>query len=250
MKKTWLIIGGCLALLVIALIVIIIIVIGYFKLPATKTSFSNLSNLFNFNQAQDLGVKYTTEDLQKGKEIINLQYENLPESTSSPSIQFSGQKDISGTFTNEMITAMINNAKYKYYPVNNTQVKIHPDGIIETAGNIDISKLIRWAADLNADPALTQQIQSYTSTISANPSFYLKGTMSVTNNKFDINIQEAKVSVFTANQEIIQQYEQPLTQFIEERVSNVPNMNIRSADFSTGKLILNATYPAIEKTMK
>lgn len=250
MKKVLLILGGCLLISIIAIIIIALLVFGYFSLNPSKISLTNFTDIFNLYRPKDLGIKYTEADLTAARKTVPIEFQTIPPSDDSKSIEFSGQKDISGTLTSEMITAMIDNAKYKYYPLSNTQVKINPDGTIETTGNIDISKTIRWAADLNTDAEITGQLQSLANTISANPSFYLKGTMSVANNKFDLNIQEAKVSVFSANQEIIQQYEQPLTQFIEERVANVPNMNIKSADFSTGKLILDATYPAIEKTMK
>lgn len=250
MKKFLWILGGCCAISLIIGLILIVIAIAYFSFSMGKFTMPDVGSLLSFNQAKDLGVAYTEADLQTGRAQTNVQFETIPSSDANKSIEFSGQKEISGTYTSETITAMINSATYKYYPLTNTQVLIHPDGTIETSGNLDINKVIRWAVDLNADPTVTGQIDSATTAITANPSFYLKGTMSVSNNQINLNVQEAQVSVIPIDQETINQYQQPLADFIEERIANVPNMNIRSADFSTGKLILDATYPAIEKTMK
>lgn len=250
MKKFLWIIGGCCAISAILAIILIIILIVYLSFSMGKFTIPNFGDLLSFNQPKDLGVTYTEQDLRTGRALTNVQFETLPVSDTAPSIEFSGQKEISGTYSSETITAMINSATYKYYPLSNTQVKINPDGTLESSGNIDIKKVIRWAADLNADPAVTSQIDEATQYISANPSFYIKGTMSVTNNKFNLNIQDLQVSIVPVSQEIISEYQQPLAAFLEDRVANVPGMDIRSADFSSGQLVLDATYPAIEKTMK
>lgn len=246
MKKFLIVLAACCLILALLVVLIAVVIAAYFYFA--KPDFSSLQ-IPSLNTPKDLGVTYTQADLQKGREITNIQFQDLP-ANNTASIEFSGSKDISGTYTSEMITAMIDNATYINYPLTNTQVKINPDGTIETAGNIDINKLINWAIDLNADTATTSEIENYTSTIISNPSFYLKGTMSVTNNQINLNISQAQISILPINQQTINEYQGQVADFVEERIANVPGMNIRSADFSTGKLILDGTYPAIEKTIK
>ena len=234
------------AILAVGVVLIAVLTAIFFLMPK---SMPDLTGMLGLNKARDLGVKYTYADLQAGREVTKVEFEDLPE-TSDASIQFSGEKDISGEFSSEMITAMINGASYKYYPLTNTQVKISPDGTIETSGNIDIAKLVKWATDLNADPEVTGKIDQYIGGIAANPSFYLKGTMSVANNNIDLNVQDAQISVVKVDKATIDQYQGQVADFVEERIANVPGMDVRSADFSSGKLVLDASYPAIEKTVK
>ncbi len=247
MKKVWWIVGGCCAVTAGLLVVVVAVVIA--GLLLVPKSMPDITGMLGLNKARDLGVRYTYEDLRAGREITQVEFEDLSEN-SETSIQFSGQKDISGEFSSEMITAMINGATYKYYPLTNTQVKIYPGGLIETSGNIDISKLVKWATDLNADPEVTSQIDRYIGGIAANPSFFLKGTMSVTDNSIDLNVQQAQISVLQVDKATIDQYQGQVADFVEERIANVPGMDVRSADFSSGKLLLNASYPEIEKTLK
>lgn len=247
MKKVWWVIGGCCAVAAIAgVVVVVLLAVILIFIPK---SMPDLTGMLGLNKARDLGVRYTYADLRAGREITQVEFEDLPEDNSS-SIEFSGEKDISGEFSSETITAMIAGASYKYYPLTNTQVKIYPGGLIETSGNIDIAKVVKWATDLNADPEVTGQIDKYIGGIAPNPSFYLKGTMSVANNNIDLNVQEAQISVVKVDKAMIDQYQGQVADFVEERMANVPGMEVRSADFSSGKLVLDASYPAIEKTVK
>ena len=208
----------------------------------------NWADLVSFNKPRDLGVKYTQADLEQGRMLTGVTLEDLP-SDSASSISFEGEKDISGIYSSQMITAMINSATYKYYPLTNTQVLIHPDGELESSGNIDLNKVIMWATDISGGNSVAE-LEEYANSAFANPSFYIKGYMTVSDNNFDLNVEQAQVSIISATPEQISEYTPILESFVEEQVNNVPGMYINSADFSTGDLNLDATYPAIEKTIK
>lgn len=208
----------------------------------------NWSGLTAWNKPRDLGVRYTQADLDKGRATTGVELAELP-ALSSKSIEFEGSKDISGEYSSEMITAMINGATYKYYPLTDTQVLIHPDGTLESSGNIDLNKVINWATDISGGNSVSE-LEEYANSSFANPSFYITGTMSVVNNDFDLNVTAAQVSFLQATPEQIAEYAPILESFVEQQVSSVPNMFIRSADFSSGELRLDATYPAIERTIK
>jgi hypothetical protein len=245
MKKQWwaVAIGVC-CLLLLAIMICVVAVLIYFGMTI------DYSSLWSFDKPKDLGVRYTQADLTAGRETTGVKLEDLSADTGK-SLEFSGSLEITGEYTDEMITAMISEAKYKYYPLNNTQVLIHDDGMIETSGNIDIVKLVKWASDLNGSgDADLLEIESYSGLISSNPKFYLQGTMSMTNNQIDLNIQQAQVSFFSATPEQISEYQAPLIEFVEQQIANVPNMNIKSAYFQNGELILDGTYPAVEKSAK
>lgn len=233
MKKGWIVL--------VSIIVLIVLVLGYFGL------FPGVSSLLGANKPKDLGVKFTEQDLNKGRELAPIE---LKDQTGGKSLAFEGSKSISGDYTSEVITAMINSAKYKYYPLTNTQVKIGPDGTVETSGNISISKVGQWSLDLGADEGLVATAKSYIGFVSPNPSFYLKGKMSVSNNQINLNVSQAKVGRFTAPTSIIDEYQGQLADFVADRMVNVPGMQVKSAVFEAGKMKLDATYPAIEKSHK
>jgi hypothetical protein len=226
----------------VIVLAVIILVAGYFGLVP------GLSDAMGANKAKDLGVKYTDADLQKARATTGVSLQDKTEGTSS--LEYSGEKSISGDYSNEMITAMINGAKYIYYPLTNTQVKISPDGTIETAGNFNISKALSWSTDVGGSQVLADQAKPYTKFVSNNPSFYLKGTMSVKDNNITVDIKQAQISRFTAPKSIIDKYQGELATFVESKIKAIPGMNVKSADFSTGTLKLDATYPAVSKTKK
>ena len=234
MKKALIIVGS--------IIVVLILVAGYFGF------IPGLANAMGANKAKDLGIKYTQDDLDKARQLTKIDLQNL--SDSNTSLGFSGQQEITGNYTSQMITAMISSAKYKYYPLSNTQVRINNDGTMEAAGNISIAKLVKWSNDLGADKNITNQATSYTKIISSNPSFYLKGKMEVSSNQISLNVSEARISRFSAPSNIISQYQGQLADFVEQRIAKVPGMDIKSAKVENNELKIDGTYPAIEKSTK
>ncbi|MEI6144442.1 MAG: hypothetical protein WCP91_02495 [Candidatus Berkelbacteria bacterium] len=230
-------------LIVLACIVVVLVLAaGYFGF------IPGVSDVMGANKARDLGVKYTDADLQKGRELTGVDLQNLSGDTKT--LEFSGGKSISGEYSSSVITAMISNAKYKYYPLSNTQIKINSDGTLEAAGNFDIDKALKWSADLGGDTSFSREVVNYNSYVSNNPSFYLKGKMSVVDNQITLNISSAQISRFSAPASVINKYQGDLANFVEQKIASVPGMNIKSADFSTGALRLDATYPAVEKSLK
>jgi len=228
--------------IILAIIILLVLVAGYFGL------FPGLSDVMGANKAKDLGVKYTEQDLQTGREMTGVILEDS--TAEDKSLAFSGEKDISGVYTNAVMTAMINSAKYKYYPLSNAQIRVNPDGTVESSGNFNIEKAIKWSEDLGGSADLSNKALSYTKYVSSNPSFYLKGQISMTDNQFDLNITQARISRFNAPASVIEQYQGDLANFVEQRMSNVPGLNVKSAVFSNGALKLDATYPAVEKSGK
>ena len=233
--KTFLIVLAC-------IVVVLVLVAGYFGF------IPGVSDAMGANKARDLGVKYTDADLQKGRELTGIDLQNL--SGDAKTLEFSGSKSISGEYTSSVITAMISSAKYKYYPLSNTQIKINSDGTLEAAGNFDIDNALKWSADLGGDTSFSREVVNYTSYVSNNPSFYLKGKMLVVNNQIDLNISSVQISRFAAPASVINKYQGDLANFVEQKIASVPGMNVKSADFSTGVLKLDATYPAVEKSLK
>lgn len=230
-------------LIVLAILIIVLVLIaGYFGF------IPGLADAMGANKARDLGVKYTEQDLLKGREMTGVALEDL--SVGANSLEFSGERTISGVYTSEIITAMINGAKYQYYPLTNTQVKINTDGTTEAAGNFSISKALRWTEATGGSAQLSENAKKYTRFISDNPSFYLKGKMNVVNNKIELDVSEAQISRFSATSSIIENYQDDLADFVEDRINNIPNMSVELADFYGGSLNLKATYPAVEKSRK
>ena len=226
----------------IVIILVVVIVLGFLGL------FPGISTLLGANKPKDLGIKYSQADLQKGREQTGVMLGSDP--VNGKTISFEGSKDISGQYSSEMITAMIGSAKYKYYPLKNTQIRINPDGTVEASGVISISKVGQWSTDLGASEGLVSQAKSYIGIISPSPSFYLAGTMSVVDNQISLNISKAQISRFSAPKSIIDQYQGQLADFVEERIANINGMQVRSAKFENSQLVLDANYPATEKSLK
>ena len=86
-------------IIIVSILVVIVLVAGYFGFVP------GISQAMGANKAKDLGIKFTQEDLDKARQIANIDLQDLSEGNTS--LGFSGQQEITGDYTSEMITAMI-----------------------------------------------------------------------------------------------------------------------------------------------
>jgi hypothetical protein len=157
----------------VILVVIVALVLGYFGFVPV------VSDIMGATKPRDLGVAATTSSLASVNAKLGVSYGTLPASyTGTASLQESGSQQISVALTSEEITALINDhaQRWKYYPIEDVQVKINSDNTIELSGKLRVD---RWSgyADAIALPEETRsQIRPYLSYVQTNPSIYMKGT--------------------------------------------------------------------------
>lgn len=82
-----------------------------------------------------------------------------------------------------------------------------------------------------------------------NPSYYLKGKFTVTNNRVSIIPEIIQIGRVTIPQNLISSNLSAVTNFIEDRIKAVPNLNVRSLKLENGVVNIDATVPAKQYTV-
>jgi len=196
-----------------------------------------------FNSSpRDLGVKYT--DADRALAYTNNGVESLiitPIQNDPRGMKYEGKKDIKTTFTSAEITALNNSVTWINYPVSNVQIKINPDGTGEASGVLDIKKILSWVSFTHPVAEIEAKVNEYK--IGFNPSFYLKGGVSVVNNKVTLTPQTIEVGRFVIPQNIVADNKSNVENFIEDRINYVPNFYVKSLNLDGGKVNIDATVP-------
>lgn len=192
MRKPLLIISIFLVLLILGGV----LVLGYFGIIPMPGDF------FNVTKPKDLGVTFTEEDFTNFIERTNSQILPYSEATddlkkTNQTLIFTQPKKYEMSFTNSEISARINYAKWSGMPAKNVQVKFNNDGTIEASGNLITSNLKNFAtaagyggySSENAEKGL-----NWLEKLGANPSFYLKAKVEITNNELSLDTQSIQIN--------------------------------------------------------
>lgn len=191
---------------------------------------------------RDLGVKYT--DADRVTAYANNGVESLaitPSQENKTGIKYEGKKDIKTSFTSEQITALNNSVKWVNYPVSHVQIKINSDGTGEASGVLDVKKILNWISFTHPIAEIESKVNEYK--IGFTPAFYLKGKVTVINNKVSLASQTIEVGRLVIPQNIVSQNLRPVEKFIEDRINYIPNFYVKSLSLDGGKVNFDATVP-------
>ena len=140
-----------------------------------------VSDILGTNKATDLGVKYTAAD----ETTANAKFGTLMNSPDGATV----------TLTDSELTAFINDmtAKSDKIPLENTQVRVDPDGTLEMTGNLNMTRLQMLAASPDVDASAKSLIGTVTSLVKTDPSFSAKVSLSVVGGKLVANMKDVKI---------------------------------------------------------
>lgn len=226
--------------ILIILALLVVIVLGYLGFVPV------VSELMGSTKPKDLGVTYSSSDLDRYIERVGIRFEPLDAGLGvKESLRFGGKMDIDASFTSEEITAMVNSDKWKYYPVSDVQIRINSDGTAEASGVLRKDRLMGYLEAQNIPSGQVNAVMDYIKDIPLNPVFYIKGKGRVVNNKVDMEIEKAEIGRLSIPQQFIED-ESPIERFVEDRIAFVPNFYIEKFDFSDGKMNFKGIYPEVQ----
>jgi hypothetical protein len=223
---------------IIFLFIVLIFVVSFFTI---KYFFSG--------SPRDLGVIFTEAD--RATAYTNNGVESLsisPDPDKPGGISYEGKKEIKTSFTSAEITALNNSVKWVNYPISRLQIKINPDGTGEASGILDVQKILKWISFTHPVAEIQSKVNEYK--IGLNPPFYLKGSVTVVNNKVTLIPQIIEIGRVVIPQNIISENIIPVEKFAQDRLNSIPNLNIKSLDLTGGRVNLDATYPERELTVQ
>jgi hypothetical protein len=158
--------------------------------------------------------------------------------------EFSGQTNLNYDFTGNEITSILNSWKTRSpsLPIKNIQVRFNNDGTGEISGILEIKTAINTAKLLGYNDRDIETGQKYVQTF-GDLTFYVKGTGGVKNNVISLNPTDFKIGNVTVPKDLTTQVAPVVSNAIEKRINQVGTIQIKSLDFSTGKLHIEGTVP-------
>ncbi|MFZ2414811.1 MAG: hypothetical protein WAW33_02330 [Minisyncoccia bacterium] len=235
----------------IIIFIIVILVLGYLGFVP------GISAIFGSNKPQDLGIKYTEEALQsiaeknKVKRIIIDQAPNI-----KSSFILEGSQEVNNSFTSEEITARLGQeSDWPLNPFTDVQVKIGENGIVEASGIVRVNRLKDYAEVTGVSQkdieTISKEMDKYKIPRISFPA-YVRGTISINNNRLDINLSELKVGRISLSQKLYSQAKKPFESFVYERLTSggYGSLFVRSLNFSNGKMNFSGNLPQIITTAK
>lgn len=210
-----------------------------------------VSDLIGSTQARDLGKTFSQENYDKAYEKANLEQHALKDSDYPYSIKYEDSHPADVYFSDDEITALVNQNNYRDFPITNAQVKIHPDGTTEASGIFSTPKLIQYLTSLGVPLSdINQAMETYPIPQKDLP-FYMKGQVSVTNNNINLNFANLELGRIPVPTNIINKYQEPLVNFIENKVAElVPQAQMQEVSLKNGQLHYVGTLPDKEYTTR
>jgi hypothetical protein len=218
--------------------VIVVLVLGYFGFVPV------VSDIMRANAPRDLGVTPTTSALSSVNSKLGVTYSTLPASaTGAASLSESGSQQISVALTSEEVTALINDhaSKWKYYPIEEVQIKINPDNTVELSGVLRVDRWSGYADAIGLEEGTRSQVRPYLGYVQTNPAIYLKGTISLGGYP-QIDLQNTQIGKFDLPVDQANAYAGVLEYFAYD-VSHLYQVQISQMYASGGRLVVTGTIP-------
>lgn len=210
-----------------------------------------VSKITGANKPRDLGVAYSEMNLESANVRTKISREALPANLSpKESIKYSGVAEISSSLTGEELTATANKRAelWHYFPVKSLQVRINEDGTAEISATTSVGRIIGYLSTIGVATGEVEQALKKIIPFKTEFPVYLKGAVSVADNKVDLNLQKAEVGRLTIPQSLIDQNKDKITWLIEKRLNDVPNCKIKSLTLKDRRLYFDGTLPSLEQT--
>ena len=260
-------------LLLLLAVLFLLVFLGIVFVFGSLGYIPGLSKLLGAEKPRDLGVKYTEEDYKSARAKSQLEYATLPENTPiTQSFQFSGTRKVNTSWNSAEMTALMNDRPWKYWPIENVQLKINDDGTAELSGIVIKEKLEGYGIAIGVPEEVVATVVDF---LPPTPTFYLKGKTSLENNEVkdfefsSVYLGKMPLPVDTLMSLLKNSTPHPtyaadpaselskykgkreaIINFINEKLSSLPGFNAKKAYFDDGKLYFDGSLSAKEATVK
>jgi len=235
--------------LILVLLVIAVIVLGYLGF------IPGLSDLMGSTKPRDLGITYTQADYDSAAAKNKVQIIVLDSAVDLKSSMIcKGSQPIENSFTQEEITARINmnGANWKYFPVEEVQIKINQDGTAEGSGLLLIDRLDGFAKATGFEDVDMQKVVSKLKFVRKQIPFYVNLKPVIKDGKADVIVNKAELGRLALPSDFSTKYKNDINYYISKLVSAsaFPGLYVSSVDFNNGKLNFKGKLPESITTAK
>lgn len=223
------------------LFIILLILVG---IAAYLGFVPGLSN--TFVRRVDLGIE---NDPQLDIDLMNkvgLQF-NIPEEEfpTDKEIIYEGELEIEESLTSEQVTSILNSVRKEYasVPFSNVQIRINDDGTSEASFDLDIQTTINEAKKLGYTDKQIEQGKQYLGVLGDSVYIYTKLSFKIVDNELAVDPYVFRIQNFNVPADITKMVADVGSDAIEDRLSKVTNLDIKSLKQEGNKLHFSGTIP-------
>lgn len=142
---------------------------------------------------KDLGVKYTKADFDSAVKKIGIVKDTAPLKGALGDYKYvySGSKHLDVEFTQQELTAWLNEGRPSYFALKKVQIKLNKDGTAEASAEVNLDN-VKYIVNKNIPNADWSSIPI---PIPSKANIYVKSSGSVTNNIFSLSGVNANIGV-------------------------------------------------------
>jgi len=260
----------------IFIMISLIVALVYLFVASSLGYIPVVSKWLGTDKPKDLGIRYTAEDKASARAKSQLEYLELPADTPvEESIVRKGSRPVTTSWSSAEMTALLNDRPWKYWPINNVQLKINDDGTAELSGILNKEKFGNYATAIGIPATIAKSAATF---MPANSAFYVRAKTSLENNEvkdFDlqsitygkIKIPASMILSYNSNKMISSadaasatdpfsdvvkfgSKKEAIINFINDRLSLITGFFAKTAYFKDGKLNFDGTLSQSEATVR
>lgn len=203
-----------------------------------------LSRVLGSATPRDLRIEPTSQDLAAAKARAGITFGELPsDAPAERSIRFSGRSDVVAEFTDEELTALLLDDRWKYNFVEKAQIRINPDGSEEISGLLRLDRVYGYAVAHRVPMGKLDPLVRRLEMLKSNPAFYVKLRSSWADDRLTMTVERAEIGRFEFPKEVLEDNEEWLRAALEKHVLAVPEVSIRSLTFTDGRMRFDGSLP-------
>jgi len=199
-----------------------------------------------FVKRVDLGVENNPQLSLDLREKSGVQF-NIPEDQlpTDKDVIYEGTLDIEESLTSEQVTSILNTVKSELnsMPFSNVQIRINDDGTSEASFDLDIDTTVNEAKKLGYSDEDIEKGKKYLGVLGDSVYVYAKISFDIQDNDLTVSPYAFRIQNFNIPSGITQMVAEVGSTAIEDRLSQVPNLNIRSLTQDDDKLNFSGTIP-------
>lgn len=231
------------------LVVLLLLIAVGFGLAYTGL-IPGLSSLIGSDKPKNLGITYSS-DMPKTLEASYGPEISAMDNADSPvgSINFSGSKPVNYALTSEEISALLNFHFWKYYPLTNIQIKINPDGTVESSGIINVQMGLSAIESYGFTTTDVRKAMNDYHIPAISLPFYAKFRGGIENNKITLSIDSFEAGKIPVPAAVISANTGRVVAALEALETKPAGFYIRKMSFAGGKVLFDGTVPEKESAV-
>jgi hypothetical protein len=206
-----------------------------------------LSTALGFNKAKDLGITITAADSTAAQSKTGVEILAMPAGTAVVnSIKYEGSKNATYEMNSTELTGLSNNRKWKYYPLENVQVRVNDDGTVESTGVIKLDSAFNYVRALGYSQEDIDKAMNEMKIPRMNLPFYVKFGGNVKDNVVNLSVDSLVISNVPVPASYITEHTSDAAKIVEDLIAKSNGFSIKSLSFSDGRMYFDGTVPEKE----